>query len=256
MGIAIVFFSRRVSFTGLFRWAVPCVIITLVLHGSSGLWAGFVSNAIGDTLDSLIQVLVYLFAITLAKQGKAPVALGVGLLNGSVQLGVLFGNLAGSACAGPAAASSEAAFLSALICLVALVGIAAPQREPIEVRPMAAAGSDALEHSLMVGCEVLQERFGLSDRETEIAFLLARGYNRPYIREKLFISKNTVQRISAHLWKTRHSLERGAYRPSYRGGKEVKASGSFLDVFVGAFRARGIKWHLLVPCFYPNSSPK
>lgn len=96
LGIAIVFFSRRVSFTGLFRWAVPCVIITLVLHGSSGLWAGFVSNAIGDTLDSLIQVLVYLFAITLAKQGKAPVALGVGLLNGSVQLGVLFGNLAGA----------------------------------------------------------------------------------------------------------------------------------------------------------------
>lgn len=96
LGIAIVFFSRRVSFTGLFRWAVPCVIITLVLHGSSGLWAGFVSNAIGDTLDSLIQVLVYLFAITLAKQGKAPVALGVGLLNGSVQLGVLLATLRGA----------------------------------------------------------------------------------------------------------------------------------------------------------------
>ena len=200
LGIAIVFFSRRVSFTGLFRWAVPCVIITLVLHGSSGLWVGFVSNAIGDTLDLLIQVLVYLFAITLAKQGKAPVALGVGLLNGSVQLGVLFGNLAGSACAGPAAASSEAAFLSALICLVALVGIAAPQREPIEVRPMAAAGSDALEHSLMVGCELLQKKFGLSDRETEIAFLLARGYSRPYIREKLFISKNTVATHIRHIY--------------------------------------------------------
>ncbi|MFR5828652.1 MAG: response regulator transcription factor [Adlercreutzia equolifaciens] len=200
LGIAIVFFSRRVSFTGLFRWAVPCVIITLVLHGSSGLWAGFVSNAIGDTLDSLIQVLVYLFAITLAKQGKAPVALGVGLLNGSVQLGVLFGNLAGSACAGPAAASSEVAFLSALICLVALVGIVAPQREPIEVRPMAEAGSDALEHSLMVGCELLQKKFGLSDRETEIAFLLARGYSRPYIREKLFISKNTVATHIRHIY--------------------------------------------------------
>lgn len=196
LGIAIVFFSRRVSFTELFRWAVPCVIITLVLHGSSGLWAGFVSNAIGDTLDSLIQVLVYLFAITLAKQGKAPVALGVGLLNGSVQLGVLFGNLAGS----PAAASSEVAFLSALICLVALVGIVAPQREPIEVRPMAEAGSDALEHSLMVGCELLQKKFGLSDRETEIAFLLARGYSRPYIREKLFISKNTVATHIRHIY--------------------------------------------------------
>ena len=200
LGVAIVFFSRRVSFTGLFRWAVPCVIVTLVLHGASGLWAGFVSNAIGDTLDSVIQVLVYLFAITLAKQGKAPVALGVGLLNGSVQLGVLFGNLAGSTCDGFGTASSATSFMLALICLVALVGIVAPQREPIEGRPMAAAGSDALEHSLMVGCEVLQERFGLSDRETEIAFLLARGYNRPYIREKLFISKNTVATHIRHIY--------------------------------------------------------
>ena len=83
---------------------------------------------------------------------------------------------------------------------MALVGIVAPQREPIEVRPMAEAGSDALEHSLMVGCELLQKKFGLSDRETEIAFLLARGYSRPYIREKLFISKNTVATHIRHIY--------------------------------------------------------
>ena len=90
--------------------------------------------------------------------------------------------------------------LSVLICLVALVGIVAPQREPVEVRPMAEAGSDALEHSLMVGCELLQKKFGLSDRESEIAFLLARGYSRPYIREKLFISKNTVATHIRHIY--------------------------------------------------------
>ncbi|MFR5090943.1 MAG: response regulator transcription factor [Adlercreutzia equolifaciens] len=176
------------------------MIITLVLHGSSGLWAGFVSNAIGDTLDSLIQVLVYLFAITLAKQGKAPVALGVGLLNGSVQLGVLFGNLAGAHALVPPRRLLRLPFCRRSSASVALVGIVAPQREPIEVRPMAEAGSDALEHSLMVGCELLQKKFGLSDRETEIAFLLARGYSRPYIREKLFISKNTVATHIRHIY--------------------------------------------------------
>ena len=121
------------------------MIITLVLHGSSGLWAGFVSNAIGDTLDSLIQVLVYLFAITLAKQGKAPVALGVGLLNGSGAAGLVtfWQALRGAHALVPPRRLLEVAFLSALICLVALVGIVAPQREPIEVRPMAEAGSDA-----------------------------------------------------------------------------------------------------------------
>ena len=39
-----------------------------------------------------------------------------------------------------------------------------------------------------------------ADRETEIAFLLARGYSRPYIREKLFISKNTVATHIRHIY--------------------------------------------------------
>lgn len=200
LGVAIVFFSKRVRFAGLFRWAVPCVIIALVLHEAPGLWAGFVSNAIRDTLDSLIQVLVYLFAITLAKQGKAPVALGVGLLNGAVQLGVLFGNLAGSACAVPGKMGFATVFGSALICLVAFAGIVAPQREPVEAQSVAETGSGAFERSLMMGCKLLQEKSGLSDRETEIAFLLARGYSRPYIREKLFISKNTVATHIRHIY--------------------------------------------------------
>ena len=96
------------------------MIITLVLHGSSGLWAGFVSNAIGDTLDSLIQVLVYLFAITLAKQGKAPVAWAWGFSMAPCSWVCFWQPLRGERMAGPAAASSEVAFLSALICLVAL----------------------------------------------------------------------------------------------------------------------------------------
>ena len=39
-----------------------------------------------------------------------------------------------------------------------------------------------------------------SDRETEIAFLLAQGRSRPYIREKLFISKNTVATHIKHIY--------------------------------------------------------
>lgn len=50
------------------------------------------------------------------------------------------------------------------------------------------------------GADCLQKKFGLSDRETEIAFLLARGYSRPYIREKLFISKNTVATHIRHIY--------------------------------------------------------
>ena len=146
--------------------------------------------------------------------------------------------------------------MSALICLVALVGIVAPQREPIEGRSMAAAGSDALERSLMVGCEVLQERFGLSDRETEIAFLLARGYNRPYIRENVHLQEHGGNAYQAHLWKTRHSLERGTYRLSHRGGKEVKASGLFPRCLYGCFSGARGKTAFVRFLFLPEQQPQ
>lgn len=199
LGIAIVFFSRKVSFSMLFRWAIPCVIMTLALKEVPLPWMEFASNAIGDTLDSLIQVLVYLFAITLAKQGKAPVALCVGILEGAVQLGVLMGNLLGSASAATDLMWSAGTTGSLLICLVALASILAPLREPVEERP-GLADPDAIESSLLRGCQCLQARFGLTDRETEIAFLLARGRSRPYIREKLFISKNTVATHIRHIY--------------------------------------------------------
>ena len=78
LGVAIVFFSKKVSFSGLFRWAVPFAVATLVLREMPGLWPGFAASAISATLDSLIQVLVYLFALTLAKQGKVPAVFGCG----------------------------------------------------------------------------------------------------------------------------------------------------------------------------------
>lgn len=200
LGVAIVFFSKKVSFTALFRWAVPCVVAALALREIPVPWMSFVVNATGDTLDSLIQVLVYLFTITLAKRGKISVALGVGMLQGSVQLGVLVGNLAGSACAGPDAMWPLSVATPLLICLVVLVSIFAPQREPEDEQHPALVGSDAIERSLLEGCQRLQEQFGLSDRETEIALLLARGRSRPYIRETLFISKNTVATHIRHIY--------------------------------------------------------
>lgn len=41
---------------------------------------------------------------------------------------------------------------------------------------------------------------GLSARETEIFLLLARGRSRPYIRDSLYLSKNTVATHIRHIY--------------------------------------------------------
>ena len=42
--------------------------------------------------------------------------------------------------------------------------------------------------------------FGLSARETEIFLLLAQGRSRPYIRDSLYLSKNTVATHIRHIY--------------------------------------------------------
>lgn len=47
---------------------------------------------------------------------------------------------------------------------------------------------------------VLAQERGLTSREIEICLLLAQGRSRPYIREKLVISKSTVDTHARHAY--------------------------------------------------------
>lgn len=50
-------------------------------------------------------------------------------------------------------------------------------------------------------CAMLSEKYGLSQRESEILVYLARGHNTNHIMEKLFISKSTVNTHRYHIYK-------------------------------------------------------
>lgn len=49
-------------------------------------------------------------------------------------------------------------------------------------------------------CDELAEEHGISPRETEVLYLLGRGYNHTYIARKLFISENTVRTHVRHIY--------------------------------------------------------
>lgn len=50
-------------------------------------------------------------------------------------------------------------------------------------------------------CEAIANRYLLSRRETEVMFLLARGYNAAYIQDRLFISKSTTKTHIGHIYR-------------------------------------------------------
>lgn len=50
-------------------------------------------------------------------------------------------------------------------------------------------------------CEAIADTYLLSRRETEVMFLLARGYNAAYIQDKLYISKSTAKTHIGHIYR-------------------------------------------------------
>ncbi len=50
-------------------------------------------------------------------------------------------------------------------------------------------------------CEAIANRYLLSRRETEVLFLLAKGYNSAYIQEKLYISEGTAKTHIRHIYR-------------------------------------------------------
>lgn len=67
-------------------------------------------------------------------------------------------------------------------------------------RPSASEDAGAIRDRLSKQCLVLQERSGLSMRETEVMELIARGNSMAAIAERLVISENTVRTHAKHIY--------------------------------------------------------
>ena len=50
-------------------------------------------------------------------------------------------------------------------------------------------------------CEEIANRYLLSRRETEVMFMLAKGYNAAYIQDQLCISKSTAKTHISHIYR-------------------------------------------------------
>lgn len=69
---------------------------------------------------------------------------------------------------------------------------------PAAIEPIGDATGDM--PSLEDNCRTVAERFGLTNRESEVLELLARGRTSPIIQEKLFLSHNTVKTHVRHIY--------------------------------------------------------
>lgn len=212
LAVAVTLFSVSIDFSALTRWLVPLVVggiaaLAVNPHDAAPWCAAIMAGA-----DVCIQVVVYLYFIRLARFRRLPIALGIGLGQGFLQLGVLAGNAV--VALGGALPLADSALSTA--CLIAIVVIVAgsallPARvrslcEGLSGKPCQEAccelsdGETVSNAPIDAAVGALADAYGLSNREAEILGYLARGRSQPYIREALVLSKSTVSTHVRHIY--------------------------------------------------------
>lgn len=208
VSLAIVLFSSRIDLDAYFRWMSTPLILSVVLTAFSDPLAITVASILANAMFTSLEIIMILYFIRLARKVHRPVSLFIGIGACATYSGLLIGYLLGAEWA--ALATRQTASVE-LYCLV-LIGVFAfamllvPRNDPAwsgmppEKPALEEAPSDP-QRSFVSICDEIAEQYALSKREIDVFRLLAQGRSQPYIRDTLFLSKNTVSTHIRHIYR-------------------------------------------------------
>lgn len=212
MAVAIALFSlahfSRLTMASIMRIVTPAIVVACLLLLAPGSSMQLFSGVLMAIAETPLIVFVTLWSMGRAHCGELEARSGFGVLMGSAQLGIFLGSLLLSPGDGTGVDSGWViAVLCAAFVLLASFAPAGSGERPERLQAAEAASPDAsgaapadASVSLDTACAAVSERFGLSEREHEVLVLLARGHSRAYIRDALFISKNTIATHARHIY--------------------------------------------------------
>lgn len=179
-------------------WLLVLIVIAIALFlADETLY--FVSFVLALAVCSVFEVLLAMYFGILTSKGYAAPALAFGLSGGFIRAGISVGNSWALLYEG----NPELAYLitpeTALLLMCVLVALLIPLvRQEYSITKM--TSDPPAESDLDVRCMAVAQEFKLSARETEILFLMARGYTAENIAKKLVISPYTVNTHIRHTY--------------------------------------------------------
>ncbi|WP_080799367.1 response regulator transcription factor [Arabiibacter massiliensis] len=202
--------TRFLDFQSACRWSIPTYVAGAVLLPFASFPAiATASSFLVSFSSTYLSIVSYVIFVRFAKEGLLGPYAAIGYFMAAYEVGVLSGNLLGVASLhmppGVDPLQAQVAIIVVAASLAMLVVPARPVRGQMEAggpERFAAPSQDegtrrAATARAMRG---LAERHGLTAREEEVCSLLASGRSRPYIRELLCVSKNTVDSHVKHAY--------------------------------------------------------
>ncbi|MEY8562810.1 LuxR family transcriptional regulator [Eggerthellaceae bacterium 3-80] len=212
--VSFLLFAQRPTFDTYFKGIAPLVVTTLALAAWNDTAALFFKSTFLAITNTILTVATFLCVVNAAQRRQDNAALGTGVTQGALQLGVLIGNIAAQQFMAHYGQGSDKLLfaIAALSILFSLAWYVYPTEQDRRLgSPTASttisrtttspdntnASSDS---TLELVCDQLASMHSLSGREREILSYLARGRSQPYIREELILSKNTVATHVKHIY--------------------------------------------------------
>lgn len=231
IAMACIMYSIHIDLSSAYRWTIPIVLFSMATYTIGTPAATNVSLSGQAVADVMLQIIVTVYALSIARKRGINGAAMMAAIWGCCQLGILLGNVA--ALAIPPVVGSEVAESPSVLLWVSVVfavGIAllpARQWRPAsytlqhvdrntphctdteKTRSAKQATQTKTHHAAPDGenrtpanePEDFARQRGLTARETEIFALLVKGRSAPYIRDELFLSKNTVDTHIKHIYR-------------------------------------------------------
>lgn len=214
-------FLKNDGFDSYYRAFVPFIAIILLLIPSLTSGNHVIANLILFVGCICFELMMWVAFAEIAHRYRLSALLVFGFGRAFLTTGTLVGVLAAQALETPnglfALGDGDGALGSTLMIVALLIGYCLLPRErdikamviPDEVEEKLA--TDSWEDSVAVRqgrfvrrCERIANTYLLSNRETEVLYLLAKGRNAAFIQKKLFISEGTAR---THIWRIYKKLD-------------------------------------------------
>lgn len=231
LSASFVLFSRRINLEALFRWITVPFVFAIVCTALDTTPSAVLSRVLANVVFTGIEIIMVLYFVRLAQKTGRTSTFFVGIGECAAYTGVFAGYMAQPPIAQLLAASALDAKTLCLLLVGAFIAVtllvprhdatldadtasetecagvegivaksavgkrSAPHPESASAQGAVAVAEALVEHRVRIA-----RSHGLSKRETEIFLLLAQGRSRPYIRDALVLSKNTVATHIRHIY--------------------------------------------------------
>lgn len=200
LAMGFVAFAVRIDFVSLYRWLLPLVAFAIAASSACTPLGNTLSLVAQSMANVALETIAFIYFLNFSRRNRISPVCCMGLMWGCCQVGILAGNLMGSWTldAGNELFVSAMPWLAFALVLGAV--IVPPRAGGSAFHPHDAARGTA-PHAEEDPFDSFADRHGLTEREREICALLIKGRSLPYIRDQLFLSKNTVATHAKHIYK-------------------------------------------------------